>query len=93
MEAKSARDQSPRVADLFIAALAAACSIPLERNGCREAKQQVRPALCMVRCVPHQDSSPLQEGLFFSSRVEGWCPPALVAAGLVFAGCAFPANS
>ncbi|XP_075287249.1 serine/threonine-protein kinase 36 isoform X2 [Opisthocomus hoazin] len=41
MEAKSARDQSPRVADLFIAALAAACSIPLERNGCREAKQQV----------------------------------------------------
>ncbi|NXT83124.1 STK36 kinase, partial [Zapornia atra] len=41
MEAKSAHDQSPRVSDLFTAALAAACSIPLERNGCREAKQQV----------------------------------------------------
>ncbi|KAM6132034.1 serine/threonine-protein kinase 36 [Phoenicopterus ruber ruber] len=41
MEAKSAHDQSPCVADLFTAALAAACSIPLERNGCREAKQQV----------------------------------------------------
>ncbi|XP_074684982.1 serine/threonine-protein kinase 36 isoform X1 [Strix aluco] len=41
MEAKSAHDQSPHVADLFMAALAAACSIPLERNGCREAKQQV----------------------------------------------------
>ncbi|XP_040460070.1 serine/threonine-protein kinase 36 [Falco naumanni] len=41
MEAESAHDQSPSVADLFIAALAAACSIPLERNGCREAKQQV----------------------------------------------------
>ncbi|NWQ62389.1 STK36 kinase, partial [Neopipo cinnamomea] len=39
MEAKS--DQSPCVADLFMAALAAACSIPLERNSCREAKQQV----------------------------------------------------
>ncbi|NXL30182.1 STK36 kinase, partial [Glaucidium brasilianum] len=41
MEAKSAHDQSPDLADLFIAALAAACSIPLERNVCREAKQQV----------------------------------------------------
>ncbi|NXJ59813.1 STK36 kinase, partial [Rostratula benghalensis] len=41
MEAKSACDQSPSVADLFMAALAAACSIPLERNGSREAKQQV----------------------------------------------------
>ncbi|NXT58518.1 STK36 kinase, partial [Pluvianellus socialis] len=41
MEAKSVHDQSPCVADLFMAALAAACSIPLERNGCREAKQQV----------------------------------------------------
>ncbi|XP_014809699.1 PREDICTED: serine/threonine-protein kinase 36 isoform X4 [Calidris pugnax] len=41
MEAKSARDQSSSVADVFMAALAAACSIPLERNGCREAKQQV----------------------------------------------------
>ncbi|XP_010287026.1 PREDICTED: serine/threonine-protein kinase 36, partial [Phaethon lepturus] len=41
MDAKSAHDQSPRVADFFTAALAAACSIPLERNGCREAKQQV----------------------------------------------------
>ncbi|XP_017680806.1 PREDICTED: serine/threonine-protein kinase 36 [Lepidothrix coronata] len=43
MEAKS--DQSPRVADLFMAALAAACSIPLERNSCREAKQQVSQAV------------------------------------------------
>ncbi|NWS58962.1 STK36 kinase, partial [Chunga burmeisteri] len=41
MEAKSAHDQSPHVADLFTAALAACCSIPLERNSCREAKQQV----------------------------------------------------
>ncbi|NXC76348.1 STK36 kinase, partial [Anhinga anhinga] len=41
MEAKSAHDQGLRVADLFTAALAAACSIPLERNSCREAKQQV----------------------------------------------------
>ncbi|XP_057286210.1 serine/threonine-protein kinase 36 isoform X1 [Pezoporus wallicus] len=41
MEAKSAHDQSPHLADLFMAALAAACSIPLERNSCREAKQQV----------------------------------------------------
>ncbi|NWI86658.1 STK36 kinase, partial [Pitta sordida] len=39
MEAKS--DQNPYVADLCMAALAAACSIPLERNGCREAKHQV----------------------------------------------------
>ncbi|NXP58447.1 STK36 kinase, partial [Chloropsis cyanopogon] len=41
VEGKSAHDQSPCVADLFLAALAAACSIPLERNSCREAKQQV----------------------------------------------------
>ncbi|XP_052648020.1 serine/threonine-protein kinase 36 [Harpia harpyja] len=41
MEAKSAHDQSPHVADFFTAALAAACSIPLERNSCQEAKQQV----------------------------------------------------
>ncbi|NXG22433.1 STK36 kinase, partial [Grallaria varia] len=43
MEAKS--DHSPRVADLFMAALAAACSIHLERNSCREAKQQVAQAV------------------------------------------------
>ncbi|NXY50127.1 STK36 kinase, partial [Ceuthmochares aereus] len=41
MGAQSAHAQSLRVADLFMAALAAACTIPLERNGCREAKQQV----------------------------------------------------
>ncbi|XP_032919937.1 serine/threonine-protein kinase 36 isoform X3 [Catharus ustulatus] len=41
VEGKSAHDQSPCVADLFLAALAAACSIPLERNSFREAKQQV----------------------------------------------------
>ncbi|NXO91353.1 STK36 kinase, partial [Certhia brachydactyla] len=41
VEGESAHDQSPCVADLFLAALAAACSIPLERNSCREAKQQV----------------------------------------------------
>ncbi|NXU36968.1 STK36 kinase, partial [Drymodes brunneopygia] len=40
VEGKSAHDQNPCVADLFLAALAAACSIPLERN-CQEAKQQV----------------------------------------------------
>ncbi|NXB82083.1 STK36 kinase, partial [Donacobius atricapilla] len=38
VEGKSAHDQRP---DVFLAALAAACSIPLERNSCREAKQQV----------------------------------------------------
>ncbi|XP_021256128.1 serine/threonine-protein kinase 36 isoform X3 [Numida meleagris] len=41
MEAKSVHDQSQHMADLFMAALAAACSIPLARNSCREAKQQV----------------------------------------------------
>ncbi|NXW59087.1 STK36 kinase, partial [Eurystomus gularis] len=41
MEAKSAHDQCQCVADFFTAALAAACSIPLERSGCREAKLQV----------------------------------------------------
>ncbi|NWT11625.1 STK36 kinase, partial [Vireo altiloquus] len=45
VEGKSATDQSPCVADLFLAALAAACSIPLERNSCREAKQQVAHAV------------------------------------------------
>ncbi|NXX99581.1 STK36 kinase, partial [Centropus bengalensis] len=40
-EAKSAHAQSPRIADLFVAALAAACTIPLERNSCWDAKQQV----------------------------------------------------
>ncbi|NWQ99126.1 STK36 kinase, partial [Paradoxornis webbianus] len=44
-EGKSAHEQSPCVADLFLAALAAACSIPLERNSCREAKQQVARAV------------------------------------------------
>ncbi|NXP77191.1 STK36 kinase, partial [Ramphastos sulfuratus] len=39
-ETKSAHDQSPHVGDFFMAALAAACSIPQE-NGCREAKLQV----------------------------------------------------
>ncbi|XP_042746502.1 serine/threonine-protein kinase 36 [Lagopus leucura] len=41
MEAKSAHDQRRCMADLFTAALAAACSIPLARNSCWEAKQQV----------------------------------------------------
>ncbi|NWT77649.1 STK36 kinase, partial [Lanius ludovicianus] len=45
VEGKSAHDQSPCVADHFLAALAAACSIPLERNSCREAKQQVAHAV------------------------------------------------
>ncbi|NWW64805.1 STK36 kinase, partial [Ifrita kowaldi] len=45
VEGKSAHVQSPCVADLFLAALAAACSIPLERNSCREAKQQVAQAV------------------------------------------------
>ncbi|NXY16063.1 STK36 kinase, partial [Atrichornis clamosus] len=45
VEGKSAHDQSPCVADLFMAALAAACSIPLERSSCREAKQQVARAV------------------------------------------------
>ncbi|XP_067994963.1 serine/threonine-protein kinase 36 isoform X2 [Melanerpes formicivorus] len=40
-EAKAALDQNPRVGDFFLAALAAACSIPQERKGCREAKLQV----------------------------------------------------
>ncbi|NWW73365.1 STK36 kinase, partial [Climacteris rufus] len=41
VEGKSAHDQSPCVANLFLAALAAACSIPLERKSCRKAKQKV----------------------------------------------------
>ncbi|NWU95038.1 STK36 kinase, partial [Upupa epops] len=41
VESKSSYDQSPCMADLFMAALAAACSIPLERTSCREAKQQI----------------------------------------------------
>ncbi|NWX55906.1 STK36 kinase, partial [Promerops cafer] len=45
VEGKSAHDQSSCLADLFLAALAAACSIPLERNSCREAKQQVALAV------------------------------------------------
>ncbi|NXR93958.1 STK36 kinase, partial [Hypocryptadius cinnamomeus] len=45
VEGKSAHDQGPCVADLFLAALAAACSIPLERNSCWEAKQQVAHAV------------------------------------------------
>ncbi|NWT61852.1 STK36 kinase, partial [Erythrocercus mccallii] len=45
VEGKSAHDQSPCVAHLFLAALAAACSIPPERNSCREAKQQVAHAV------------------------------------------------
>ncbi|NXY53107.1 STK36 kinase, partial [Callaeas wilsoni] len=45
VKSTSAHDQSPCVADLFLAALAAACSIPLERNSCREAKQQVAHAV------------------------------------------------
>ncbi|NXR36610.1 STK36 kinase, partial [Zosterops hypoxanthus] len=45
VEGKSAHKQSSCVADLFLAALAAACSIPLERNSCREAKQQVAHAV------------------------------------------------
>ncbi|NXO80770.1 STK36 kinase, partial [Sitta europaea] len=45
VESQSAHDQSPQVADLFLAALAAACSIPLERNNCWEAKQQVACAV------------------------------------------------
>ncbi|NXW71124.1 STK36 kinase, partial [Hirundo rustica] len=45
VEGKSAHDQSPCVAGLFLAALAAACSIPLERSSCREAKQQVAHAV------------------------------------------------
>uniref|UniRef100_A0A8C3B5Y7 non-specific serine/threonine protein kinase n=1 Tax=Cairina moschata TaxID=8855 RepID=A0A8C3B5Y7_CAIMO len=41
MEAESAHDQSQRVAELYTAALAAACSIPLARNSSRDAKKQV----------------------------------------------------
>ncbi|NWS68552.1 STK36 kinase, partial [Crotophaga sulcirostris] len=41
LKGKSAHAQSPCVADLFVAALAAACTIPLERSSCWEAKQQV----------------------------------------------------
>ncbi|NWI18300.1 STK36 kinase, partial [Crypturellus soui] len=41
MEPRPAHEQRQHVVDLFTAALAAACSIPLGRNGCREAKQQV----------------------------------------------------
>ncbi|NXD27320.1 STK36 kinase, partial [Spelaeornis formosus] len=45
VEGKLAHDQSPCMAHLFLAALAAACSIPLERNSCWKAKQQVAYAV------------------------------------------------
>ncbi|NXS62087.1 STK36 kinase, partial [Brachypteracias leptosomus] len=41
LEAMAAHEQCQCVADFFMAALAAACSIPLERSSCREAKLQV----------------------------------------------------
>lgn len=65
-EDKSAQDESPRVGDSFVAALAAACSIPQE-SGCREAKLQVR---LLLFAVPTEGSSPFQEDLFFSGRVK-----------------------
>ncbi|XP_073160998.1 serine/threonine-protein kinase 36 isoform X11 [Lepidochelys kempii] len=40
-EAKAAREQHERGADVFTAALAAVCSLPVGRNGCQEAKKQV----------------------------------------------------
>ncbi|KAG6930229.1 serine/threonine kinase 36, partial [Chelydra serpentina] len=40
-EAKAAREQRERGADVFTAALAAVCSLPVGRNGCQEAKKQV----------------------------------------------------
>ncbi|XP_067385529.1 serine/threonine-protein kinase 36 [Emydura macquarii macquarii] len=40
-EAKSARERRERLADVFTAALAAVCSLPVGQNGCREAKKQV----------------------------------------------------
>lgn len=44
------------------------------------------------RCGLHRGSSPFQEDLFLSSRVEDWDPLALLAAGLIFVGCTSPAN-
>ncbi|TFK03568.1 ubiquitin-conjugating enzyme E2 R2 [Platysternon megacephalum] len=40
-EAKATREQRERGADVFTAALAAVCSLPVGRNGCQEAKKQV----------------------------------------------------
>nr|XP_048724615.1 serine/threonine-protein kinase 36 isoform X2 [Caretta caretta] len=40
-EAKAAREQRERGADVFTAALAAVCSLPVGRNRCQEAKKQV----------------------------------------------------
>nr|XP_042698943.1 serine/threonine-protein kinase 36 isoform X3 [Chrysemys picta bellii] len=40
-EAKAVREQRERGADVFTAALAAVCSLPVGRNGCQEAKKQV----------------------------------------------------
>ncbi|XP_019378201.1 PREDICTED: serine/threonine-protein kinase 36 isoform X2 [Gavialis gangeticus] len=40
-EAKTTQEQSEHLADIFMAALASACSIPLGRGGCWEAKKQV----------------------------------------------------
>ncbi|EMP35173.1 Serine/threonine-protein kinase 36 [Chelonia mydas] len=40
-EAKAAREQRERGADVFTEALAAVCSLPVGRNGCQEAKKQV----------------------------------------------------
>ncbi|XP_030435984.1 serine/threonine-protein kinase 36 isoform X2 [Gopherus evgoodei] len=40
-EVRAAREQRERGADVFTAALAAVCSLPVRRNGCQEAKKQV----------------------------------------------------
>ncbi|XP_036242733.1 serine/threonine-protein kinase 36 [Molothrus ater] len=85
VEGKSAHDQSPCVADLFLAALAAACSIPLERNSCREAKQQVAHAV--VENLMEGESQQLARLL---GRLEGpGC--SLNVLKILYAGChAYP---
>lgn len=68
MEAESAHDQSQRVAELYTAALAAACSIPLARNSSRDAKKQVRPALFAGHgCTVPREAAALCRRISFSA--------------------------
>ncbi|NWV69477.1 STK36 kinase, partial [Malurus elegans] len=81
VEGKSGHDQSPCVADLFLAALAAACSIPLERNSCREAKQQV--AYAVAEKLMEDESQQLARLL---ERLEHPCC-SLNVLKILYAGC------
>ncbi|NXN15144.1 STK36 kinase, partial [Indicator maculatus] len=78
-EAKAAHDQSPHMGDFFMAALAAACSIPQERKGCREAKLQVAQQVAAKLTESHHLGK-LLEGLEYPSS-------SLNVLKILYAGC------